>query len=466
MFRRLLQAPVFSKNALVNVGRMKVLHRGLYLTRPWRKEYMLADIGEGITECEIVQWFVKPGDTIAQFDKICEVQSDKAAVEITSRYDGVVKRLHYDVGEMAIVGQPLIEIDLEEEKIEDNSNGSMNSAEKLTEPNGTLDISGHTSRSDVQFGSKTILSTPAVRRLAKEKSINLNDIKGTGKDGRILKEDIITYLKQSSSSQPKAPVAFSSNISTQIATSPLEGDLRPLTAVQRGMFKSMTRSLKIPHFGYADEIVMDSCIAMRKQLQSTIGVQENIKITYMPILVKAMSLALRKFPILNASLVNSGDPNEARLKYRTAHNIGIAMDTPAGLLVPNVKNVEKKSIVEVAKDLNRLQELGQRGQLSLEDLSGGTITLSNVGIIGGTYTSPVLVDTELCIGALGRMRKMVRIEECHQDGALVDQMIIRQVMAISWSADHRVIDGATMARFSEEWRRLIEHPELMCGLLV
>jgi 2-oxoisovalerate dehydrogenase E2 component (dihydrolipoyl transacylase) len=189
--------------------------------------------------------------------------------------------------------------------------------------------------------------------------------------------------------------------------------------------------------------------------------KQGIKLSYMPFFIKAASMALRSYPIINSSFAadasQSGVPSQVVLKWR--HNIGIAMDTPNGLVVPNIKDVQSKSIIEIAADLSRLMDLGAKGRLSGEDLKGGTFTLSNVGAIGGTYAAPVLVAPEVCIGALGKVRKLPRFVDPNGDPEL--GIKADEIMQVSWSADHRIVDGATIARFSNEWKDYLENPQKM-----
>ncbi|RKP09418.1 2-oxoacid dehydrogenases acyltransferase-domain-containing protein [Thamnocephalis sphaerospora] len=435
-------------------------------------QYLLADIGEGITECEVIQWFVKPGTVISQFDKICEVQSDKATVEITSRYDGVVKTLHYNVGDMAQVGQPLIEITTngEEEAPVPATPASVDTPASAATPEPTTATPARTAppattadaAPDALAEQANLLAAPAVRRIAREEKVDLRQVAGTGKGGRVLKEDVLRYLAADRSAAQTQPVAA--------PLAPTEGDtVQPLTSIQRSMFKAMTRSLQIPHFGYADEITMDACAELRtsinRSLASSSGSTQHPvqKISYMPILLKTLSLALQEYPLLNARLVDAEDPATAKLQYRASHNIGIAMDTPGGLVVPNIKRVQDKSILEIAAELSRLQEAGRTNSIAPVDFKDGTITLSNIGMIGGTYLSPVLVSSELCIGAIGKIRRLPRFEAVIDPvtGEKSERVVAQSIMNISWSADHRVVDGATMARFSETWRRLLEHPSLL-----
>lgn len=222
----------------------------------------------------------------------------------------------------------------------------------------------------------------------------------------------------------------------------------------------MNASLSIPHFGYCDEIEMTQAMNMRRRLQHaedaarTAEDPATTKVTLMPIMLKAASLALREYPILNASL--SEDLTE--ITQHAAHNIGVAMDTSKGLLVPVIKNVQHLSIFEIAQELSRLQQLGSAGKLGGDDLSGATFSLSNIGSIGGTYAAPVIAKPQVAIGAIGKIQKLPRFDEN-------DDVVAARVMQISWAADHRVIDGATMARFSNRMKAFLEEPMLMGGTM-
>ncbi|TQS31950.1 hypothetical protein Golomagni_07752 [Golovinomyces magnicellulatus] len=207
------------------------------------------------------------------------------------------------------------------------------------------------------------------------------------------------------------------------------------------MFKSMTRSLTIPHFLYADEIDFTELVKLRTRLNRVLA-QTPVpdgpaKLSYLPFIIKAVSLALKP------SLV-----------MRSQHNIGVAMDTPQGLLVPVIKNVGSMNIVSIAAELTRLQNLAHQGKLTPSDMSGGTITVSNIGNIGGTYLSPVIVEREVAILGIGRMRTVPAFDEN-------DNIVKKQVTNFSWSADHRVVDGATMARAADVVRKVVEEPDVM-----
>ncbi|RVE42026.1 hypothetical protein evm_013330 [Chilo suppressalis] len=405
--------------------------------------FNLSDIGEGIREVVIKEWFVKVGDKVQQFDNICEVQSDKAAVTISSRYDGVITKLYHEVDQIALVGKPLVDIEIEGSADEDTAQ-SIKSEESSSNPPKT----------ETKQRVK-VLTTPAVRRIASQFQVDLSTIRATGKNGRVMKEDVLSHLNISADKSNEVPDVTSSSV--QAVTYPLtsahvktemvlDDKTVPVTGFTKVMVKSMTEAMKIPHFGFTDEYDVTKLVECR-QILKTIAEEHGVKLTYMPIIIKAASLSLTAFPILNSSL----DSTCENLTYKGSHNIGVAMDTPNGLVVPTIKNVQNKSILELARELNALQEKGTKGQLGLNDLTGGTFTISNVGIVGGTYTKPVILPPQVAIGALGKIQILPRFDSS-------GNVVKAHILAVSWSADHRVIDGVTMARFSNSLKKYLENP--------
>ncbi|KAM8930334.1 lipoamide acyltransferase component of branched-chain alpha-keto acid dehydrogenase complex, mitochondrial [Pelodytes ibericus] len=423
-------------------------------------QFKLSDIGEGITEVTVKDWYVKEGDTVSQFDSICEVQSDKASVTITSRYDGVIRKLHYSVDETALVGKPLVDIETDVLKDVAPEEDVVETPAVSHEEHTHQEIKGH----------KT-LATPAVRRLAMENNIKLSEVVGTGRDGRILKEDILSFLAKQTGAIlppspqleiiPPAPKAEIPKPSERQKVTPIptfftkpmvftgKDIIEPVKGFHKAMVKTMSAALKIPHFGYCDEIDMTKLVDLRNDLKYAAEAR-GVRLSFMPFFLKAASLSLLQYPILNASV----DEACQNITYKASHNIGIAMDTQQGLIVPNVKNVQIRSVFEVAAELNRLQSLGSTGQLGAGDLTGGTFTLSNIGSIGGTYAKPVILPPEVAIGAIGKVQVLPRFDA---NGQVVKAHIIN----ISWSADHRIIDGATMSRFSNLWKSYLENPSFM-----
>ena len=293
------------------------------------------------------------------------------------------------------------------------------------------------------------LATPAVRGLLKELNINILDVKGTGKDGRVLKEDVQNFAAIRDQKTADRPLLYPRSM-IAVDTPQME-NAASLTPIQSQMFKIMTRSLSIPQFLFTDELSLGPLSTLRQKLLRDPNTPP--KLTFLPFIMKAVSLALEEYPILNAR-IDSADPNKPKLIMRSNHNIGVAMDTPQGLIVPNVKNVGARSIMDIAAEISRLSVLGKDGKLTPSDLSGGTITVSNIGNIGGTYVAPLIVPSEVAILGIGRSRILPIF-----DGS--GQVVKAELVNFSWSADHRAIDGATMARMSNKVREYIECPEKM-----
>lgn len=416
--------------------------------------FNLSDIGEGIREVTVKEWFVKEGDVVEQFDNLCEVQSDKASVTITSRYDGKIVKLHKMVDEIALVGKPLLDFDVEDEEGEDSgssssssSSGESSSDEEAVKAKPDAADAAATASSVISSGK--VLATPAVRRIAMENKVDLREVKASGRNGRVLKGDVLEFLNiiPQGTVKPHPTLLQGKSAAAAPCTKSLE-TVVPLKGVARAMYKSMSEALKIPHFAYSDEIDISKLVQVREALKAE-ALARGVKLTYMPFFVKAASNALKDFPIVNSSF---DEPNES-LILKSYHNISIAMHTPQGLVVPNVKNVDSKSILEIAADLNALQERGAKGALTPDDFVNGTFSLSNIGIIGGTYTHPCIMAPQVAIGAIGKTKLLPRFDE---SGNVVPAHIIN----VSWSADHRVLDGVTMASFSNAWKRQLENPTL------
>lgn len=478
------------------------------------KEFLLADIGEGITEVEIMQWFVEPGDIVHQFDRVCEVQSDKATVEITSRFDGQVQKLGAKVGDMLKVGKPLLFIaphasnQSSVEKLQGSSlqqgqhssDGEEPPTDHLTDrqklytqhdsdnilhiPSSQQNLSWTSATSLPLFDAASInttdtkvIASPAVRKLGKEYNINLAAIQGTGPHGRLLKSDVMKYVpktpylssnttKQDDLSTINEPVEkklnFPATESTTIASflDDETATVVPLRGYNRLMYQRMTQSLSIPHMTYGEEIKMTNLISVRSHLKSVAMAQYNLpNLTFLPFFLKATSLSLQSFPILNSTLSNAVEEDLA-LIYQKRHNIGVAIDTPRGLVLAVVRDCHDKSLIDIALDLHRLQTLAKEGNLSESDVSQATFSISNIGAIGGTYMSPVVIPPTVAIGAMGKIHRIPCIVEDNHNHKEVKVEAV-DVMNVSWGADHRVIDGATLARFSNAWKGYVENPTTM-----
>jgi 2-oxoisovalerate dehydrogenase E2 component (dihydrolipoyl transacylase) len=410
-----------------------------------REDFILPDIGEGIVECELVEWLVKEGDVIVEDQPIADVMTDKALVQIPAMHNGTVTKLYYAKGEIAKVHAPLFEI----EKLVANGNQTSVVAAKTVETPtvSAVEKVALTTTTAAAVEKKIInskaVASPAVRRVARELNVNIHEIPGSGKKGRVYKEDVVSFTK--------APVISTENIAQVVAVAQSGGKrIEPIRGIKAAMAKAMVRSVStIPHFTYCEEIDMTNLMALRSGMKDAYAKQD-IKLTMMPFFMKSISLALKEFPIVNTQV--NDDCTE--ITYFDDHNIGMAVDSKVGLLVPNVKQVQNKSIVDVAKDIMRLTDSARAGRVGAEDLKGGTITISNIGAIGGTVATPIINKPESAIVALGKLQKLPRFNDKGEVEA-------RYIMQVSWSGDHRVIDGGSIARFCNLWKSFLEEPSNM-----
>eukprot|EP00164_Ancoracysta_twista_P003789 GFYU01005077.1.p1 GENE.GFYU01005077.1~~GFYU01005077.1.p1 ORF type:complete len:491 (-),score=160.07 GFYU01005077.1:116-1588(-) len=444
--------------AMVNTQMMapRIMTALYHSTVPAQKKipFLLTDIGEGIAEVELLQWFVKEGDSVKQFDQICEVQSDKATVEITSRYDGKITKLYYAANDMAQTGTPLVDIEIEgdDDDVEEEAPAAQPATDTSASTAQTTTASDSSSQTHSTYKvDEKILTTPAVRRLAREHALDLSLVTATGKNGRIMKEDVLAYLSGDTTAAPASDAG--SHSTTTVVNNKASADTasysEPVRGLQRMMIKTMNESLTIPHFGYHEEVDVTNLMQLREEMKE-LAIERGTRMTMMPLFIKSMSLALKNYPVLNSEL----SPCETEITYHRSHNIGVAMDTPQGLIVPSVKNVQQLTLLEVAQELENLKALGVNGKLGPDELSNTTITLSNIGNVGGTYMRPVIVPPQVAICAMGAVQKLPRFDD---DGNVVAARIVQ----LSWSGDHRIIDGATMARFCSDWKRFLENPRTM-----
>ncbi|XP_050314190.1 lipoamide acyltransferase component of branched-chain alpha-keto acid dehydrogenase complex, mitochondrial [Anthonomus grandis grandis] len=439
------------KDMLSKNGLVRTLVTSSILAK--KVSFNLSDIGEGIREVVVKDWFVKPGDKVSQFDNICEVQSDKASVTITSRYDGVITKLYYQVDDVALVGQPLI--DLETDENSDTNDAptpqsnplSVQSSNKTEEPPTAFNHEKEKEPAETSAladDTSSVFCIPSVRRFAKEHKLDLSKIKGSGKGQRILKEDLLKYIEISSTEKNQ-------EIRTHLQPVFLNQDdikVEPIKGFTKAMVKTMTEALKIPHFGYSDEIRVTKLSKLRKELKQLPDL--DVKITFLPFFIKAASNALKRYPIINSSL----DGKCENIIYKKHHNIGIAMDTNQGLAVPVIKNVAELTIIDIAQEITRLIASGRSGNFAPSDLSGATFSISNIGIIGGTYTKPVILPPQVAIVAIGKTHVVPRFDDA-------GNIIREEIINISGSADHRIIDGVTMANFITTLRKQLENPNLL-----
>jgi 2-oxoisovalerate dehydrogenase E2 component (dihydrolipoyl transacylase) len=415
-----------------------------------KKDFILPDIGEGIVQCEVIQWKVKEGDLIEEDQIVVDVSTDKAIVEIPSMYSGRVTTLYCAESDIAKVHQPLFAIDIAQgSDIAEHSpvseaptEAEIAAPEPQPQPQPQLDLEPATVAQLASAKSSKVLTTPAVRKMAREHSIDLSKISGSGKQGRILKEDILSYLQQPAASQ-------------SVVINHITDRRESIKGVRKIMAERMAESMAtIPHFTFVDEFDVTELIALRGNLADSYG-SEDLKITLMPLFIKALSLAMLEFPILNSR----ANQEFTELTYLASHNIGMAVDGKTGLLVPNIKDVQQLSLLQLAEEVSRLTSAARSGVISPADLAGGTITVSNIGVIGGTAAMPIINKPEVAIVALGKIQRLPRFDSDNN-------VVARSILTVSWSGDHRVIDGGTLARFNKLWKQYLEDPQtLLLALL-
>ena len=410
------------------------------------EDFILPDIGEGIVECELVEWLVAEGDLIEEDQPIADVMTDKALVQIPAMHKGKVVKLYYAKGEIAKVHAPLFAVEI---AASGPATAAVVEAPKAAATNVPAKAEVVETQAVVaKVVNEKAVASPAVRRVARELNVNIHQVPGSGKKGRVYKEDVLSFNKVPAPAVATEPsVAVVSNV-----TSSVVGGTRvePIRGIKAVMAKAMVRSVStIPHFTYCEEIDMTNLIKLRGELKEVYAKQD-IKLTMMPFFMKAMSLALKQFPLVNTQV----NEDCTELTYFDDHNIGMAVDSKVGLLVPNVKQVQTKSILDLAADITRLTNDARSGRVPAADLKGGTITISNIGAIGGTVATPIINKPESAIVALGKLQKLPRFNDKGEVEA-------RSIMQVSWSGDHRTIDGGTIARFCNLWKSFLEEPSNM-----
>jgi len=410
-------------------------------------DFILPDIGEGIVECELVEWLVKEGETIVEDQPIADVMTDKALVQIPAMHNGVVDKLYYQQGDIAKVHEPLFAMQVEgdtaseksSETVEKSQDKPVKATESIEKPQVAVQADKQSEKQSKSLSTnEKALASPAVRRVAREMEVNLVDVAGSGKKGRVYKDDVVAHCQHDNSASAS---------STMIVA---DTRVEPIRGIKAVMAKAMQDSVStIPHFTYCEEIDLTDLIALRKELKEVYAKQD-IKLTMMPFFMKAMSLALKEYPVVNSKV----NEDCTELTYFNDHNIGMAVDSKVGLLVPNIKHVQTKSILALANDITRLTSDARSGRVAASDLKGGTITISNIGAIGGTVATPIINKPEAAIVALGKLQTLPRFNEQGQVEA-------RSIMQVSWSGDHRIIDGGTIARFCNLWKSFLEKPTNM-----
>lgn len=398
------------------------------------------DIGEGLDEGTIVEWLVKKGQEVEMGDPLVTMETDKVVTDIPSPKTGRLVQLFGKEGEVVHVGEALVEIEIpgvegeeviseaekkpETEAVEEEGVGVVGTLE--TAKGGAILSSSKegiaAKEEKTEILNKKVLATPVARALAKDKGVDIKKIKGSGPAGRIMKADILNYAK-------------SSNYEEKNPDNELEVEIENMSQIRKTIAKNMLQSKhNAAHMTSFEEVEISELDRIRKKFKDKY-LSEGVKITYLPFIVKAVALALRKHKVLNAEM----DMENGKMIYKKYYNIGIAVDTPKGLMVPVIRNADKISLLEIAKQIQDYAEKAKNNKISMEDMKDGSFSITNYGTIGGLFAVPVINYPQAAILGIGRVSKQPIVKN--------DALDIGTILPLSLSADHRIVDGADASRF-------------------
>ena len=449
-------------------------------------EFRLPDIGEGIHEGEVVKWFVAKGDKINEDDILLEIQNDKAVVEIPSPVTGTVEEILVSEGTVSVVGDVLIRFDApgyENVKLEEDENAETEAQVQATAEAGqpiekeeapkeqaAATVAAPSASVQAQTDvdpNRRIVAMPSVRKFAREEGVEIQQVAGSGKNGRVLKEDIESF-KNGGQTQAAAPAAVDqANQADQAesvgqetsapapAQAPvhLEGDFpetrEKMSGIRKAIAKAMVNSKHTaPHVTLLDEVDVTELVAHRKKFKD-IAAEKDIKLTYLPYVVKALVSTLREFPAFNSSL----DDATQEIVQKHYYNIGIAADTDRGLLVPVIKHADRKSIFAISDEINSLAVKARDGKLSPAEMKGASCSITNIGSAGGQWFTPIINHPEVAILGIGRIAEKPVVKN--------GEIVAAPMLALSLVFDHRMIDGATAQHALNHLKRLLANPELL-----
>lgn len=422
-------------------------------------EYRFPELGEGLHEGEIIKMHIKPGDKVTDEDIIMEVQNDKAVVEVPCPVNGTVQEVFGADGAVFRVGQVVAVIDAEGD-IPDQGDAPAHeepqaAASQGAEPSNTPVPAPAAPPAAPAASNREVLATPSVRKFAREQGIDIAQVPGTGKAGKITREDVEAF-KNGGAPAAAAPAASADAAAAAPATAaptaiPVGADEErvPFKGIRKAISNAMVKSAyTAPHVTIMDEVDVTELVAFRTRMKP-VAEKKGIKVTYLPFIVKALVAAARKFPALNASI----DDANNEIVYKKHYDIGIATDTDNGLIVPVIKDADRKSIWMIAEAISDLAARGREGKLAAHEMKGSTISISNIGSAGGMFFTPIINYPEVAILGTGRISEKPVV----RDG----EVVVAPVMALSLSFDHRLIDGATAQNFMNYIKQLLANPELL-----
>lgn len=452
-------------------------------------EFKLPDVGEGIHEAEVLAIKVKEGDSVKEYQPMFDVETDKAVVEITAPCTGVVQKISVKTGDMAKVGEVMITFDTaatgSAPKVADKKELAPAAASAPKASAAVAEASGNgrgataAVLSPVQDLSGPVPAAPATRRLAREMGVNLALVKGTGPGGRVLKEDIRAFAEEVPGSSRTTKDIASTGAPTRRHAAPPSGrpagkdepqesmarepltltpfelpdfsrfgavDRVPLRSLRRKIALNMTQSwTHVPHVAHFDEIDITDIETYRVKHEKAVA-QKGGKFTLTVIILKALASALKKYPQFNSSL----DETTSEIVYKRFYNIGVAVATERGLIVPVIKDVDQKGLLELSVELAEVASRTREGKVELERLQGGTFTITNIGAIGGIGMMPMVNYPEVAIFGMAKSREMPVVRN--------GQIVIRNMLNVTLSFDHRVADGAEAAYFVRHVADCLEDP--------
>ncbi len=414
-------------------------------------EFKLPDIGEGVAEGEILKWFVKEGENVKEDQPLVEVMTDKVNVQIPSPRSGLVSRVLAKEGETVKVGQTILVISEDGEKKPEFAASSPVPRETTGLPGAPwagLSGSGTTTTTTAR-----VLATPATRRLARELNVDISSLKGGGPQGRVTDEDVRSAAQRGAQgvTTRMVPVTATSAVVTQPSK---KEQAIPLRGIRRTIAERMVKSRDTAaHVTHVDEADVTELVLIREALKGS-AEKRGVKLTYLPLIVKALIPALKEFPYLNSSL----DEQSGNIILKGYYNFGIAVDTERGLVVSVVKDADTKDIFTLAGEIEKLAEKARAGQLSLEEVHGSTFTITNVGAIGGLFATPIINLPDVAILGVYKIVKRPVFREGKVD--------VRDMMYISLTFDHRVVDGAYAARFTTRVIETIQDPKKLLAELL
>lgn len=445
-----------------------------------RFEYRFPELGEGLHEGEIVKMHIAPGQAVTDEDIIMEVQNDKAIVEVPCPVNGKVVEVLAKDGQVMHVGEVVAVIEAEGDvpdqgpaaSVEANGSAAGNAATGGADTKGQPAQAPAAEKGGTEAAStapaqpaekqpdagRLVLATPSVRKLAREKGINIAQVKGTGKNGRITREDVLGFssgdanANESASEAQAADAVSSAAPSNAAASGQLGGGTEervPFKGIRKAIANAMVKSVyTAPHVTLMDEVDVTALVALRNRAKP-VAEKKGVKLTYLPFIVKALVAACREFPALNATI----DEAANEIVYKKYYHIGIATDTDNGLLVPVVFDADRKNVWTVANEIRDLATRGRDGKLSPNEIKGSTITITNIGSAGGMFFTPVINFPEVAILGTGRISEKPVVKN--------GEIVVAPVMALSLSFDHRIIDGATAQNFLNYIKQLLSDPELL-----